>query len=1417
MDKGMKKHILLIAIIVSIAILFVPIYFFVLADDGDDNKFKVNNAKIIEMVDGTDTFDSNDDVGNDSSGSNNRVRTFDSIRYTVEYTLNEKVPQSTSQNIEGRKVLVEVLLPTQYEAVLRYDEENSVKMNETSTDIVTIEDKTYYYGSFEAPVAALGTPSSFNFSLNDINTSDMTNYNVIKPLIFIKEKTDNEVASVKTVSTLPTDITCDRAITVIDPNTHETSTSTSNDCNVTITGKEEYFVNMYVGNKKENQETNTKTIPVGLLIGLRNDPNKGIKGLIIPKDLSFNITNSNPTKLSFNENSERTYKTSISTDDYKINVEGNEMPEINNGDISSSINDGVLTINVNNIKDYLLNQYNDNFYYFSTNYFLTTLEARSAYDYSDITVTLTSSKNNSLNTESTVQIFDSFDYTVGNYLSNIDVFESSLISENSSEALESGKAIINYGGDFTLRTNFAYDSRENSTGDGLTNLTNYIKIDNEIFELHNDTSNNSYKFAANEISSTPSIRLDADEESHNKVYFGFGEWNANYFEATNADGCPTIDFNNKEQLMNLYGGPCLVEKSNVQWAFSPVSEHDITGADITSTNGPLIVKSTFVSYNDQYIKVGSAGSIELYGTIKNDYTKANKAYIVTTNGTALGRDRNDLRYLGYETLTGESLMSNPNNFVKTNYDFDNRVMISNNSNLCSIDRCPVNGTTILVSGIKSTRPSITAHKAIDLSKTESQFYYYPLALKINSNASKNDKKLSYDTIYVDLYLPSYMNVVENYGIQNEKVPSSIDTTNLSSIYYKMNKGTPANEVNYKVYHYIITAETQGLTEDEIINIQQGILSNFVIYVDIDSIATPNAIQPEIFTTVDFKASMNLTNNDGSVTPITFRPISTTADRSNELNNITLYNSSAVITKATANPKHIEKNGSYTFNMLAYNHSASIVENGYVYPTAELYYVLPYNGDLSSELSSKIGTTKYKVNFTSESISAINTSDYKFYYATTGTPANIIADEIKTTSDPSSIWNLWEDPTTPVSNVLAVKVVKQTPFDINTYFGSEQGLSINIEAVGSSDGDVFYNSFHILASKPDNYSCENIINDDGEIDPNYCNEAKQNKINYASSSSVTSIYAREISGFVFEDFDYNGIYTQDESKLKDIPVSLYKIDQIPENYDSTDPTTFVKDTDKLVGATVTGENGNYYFGGLSSGIYYVSYTIDNTRYIVTDLEKKDESIPDSINNNSKGSLLPNTNKAISSLVVFPQDFTGDKISFNNINLGLAIKKEMAISLNKYITEVTVSKNGKVDTYDYSNQNLSQVSITVLNPKDTKIRVKYSFSIENTKYFPGYVGMIIDSMPQDMTFDPNLKENQYWVMYDNLLYYNGLSGKLLLPNEKQYFTLVLDLNLKEAGTYKNIISAKDITLMGEELPVYDFSGLINNSNNTSQGGE
>ncbi len=1402
MNKNLKRTILIVAIIVSVAIVFVPIYFFVLADSGDDNKFSVTNTKIISMIDGTSSFDENDtDAGNDSSGSNKRVRTFDRINYTVAYTLTVKNNDTVSE--DGRNLLVEVLIPTTYSASLDYNE-SSTTMDDRidASNIVNIGGTDYYYGSFSVPTHLLGEQETFDFSLSNINSSDISNYNTIKPLVFIKESTDQDTPSIKD-NTSRSDITCELE-------------NNDNDCNVTLTGKEEYFVNMYSGSKEGN------TVSVGLMLGLRNQGSgKGIKGLIIPSSVNFTITNSDASLLSFDSDSEHPYKRYSAVGDVKITTNGvDELPEVNsgsgNGTISGSINNNVLTISLSDIKDYFVTSASNLVgepYYFSTNYFTVTFANRAEGDYADRTINLTSSVNNNSNTASVLQLRDSYEYILGNYSSSIDVYESNLTTEDLAK-LDYGKANINYGGNFTLKTEFTYNNRTDSLGRELTSLTNYVKIDNSIITLHNNPKNNkSYDFNAVETSSVPSIKIDSNDNNQ-KVYFGFGEWNSDYFElASNApSGCPnSIDSLTKDNLMNLYGGPCIVEKNTLKWAYSPESKNDINGEPIASTKGPLIVKSTYIAYNDNSkIGLSSGGTLELYGYV-NDYSNvpATASKIVTC-ATAYGKDNNDFRYLGDQYNDGEALLKSVHNFEKTAYSFDNKSLITLNNTLCNTQKCPVSGNTILASGIKVTKPTIKAYDVGDLNNPEDKFYTYPLAIKINGSAKKSttDDNVRFDSAYIDIYLPAYMVLEENFGVENEKIPTAIDNTSLENIYMLFGKGTPASNVNYKVYHYTIASGVDGITEEEINNLNRGIINNFTTYYNIDFTSTPNGVNPEIFATIDFKAT-EYVHEDGGIRTVELNSITPNIERTEVLNNITLYNSSAVVTNGSSSPKNIEKNGSYTFNMISYNHSNGMAEDesGYNYPTADLYYVLPYNGDTDN--GSKIGSTKYKVNFTSESINAIaDRNDYKFYYATSGVPANIISDEIKTTSDPSAIWNLWTDPTSPVSNVIAIKVVKQSPFMVDTYFGSSTGLTVNVETVDSNDGNTFYNVFHLLATKPNNYVCE--TNEDDS-----CTEVMKTKANYVSSASLTSIYSREISGFVFEDSDYNGIYTSEESRLKDIPVSLYKIDTLPEGtIDPYNPTTFVNENDKLIGSTVTGENGNYYFGGLTSGYYYVSYTINDEKYVVTGIRKTDSSIPDSSANNSSGALLPDTNKAISELIELPANKT---TKINDMNLGLNVKKEMAISLNKYITEVTVTKNGKVDTYDYSNKNLNQVTISVINPKDTKVRVKYSFVVENTKYYPGYIGMIVDSMPKDMTFNPDIEENKSWVMYDNFVYYNGLSGKLLLPNEKQYFSLVLDLDLKEAGTYRNVVSVRDLTLMGEDLPIYDFAGLNKSSIKNTEGGE
>ena len=50
-----------------------------------------------------------------------------------------------------------------------------------------------------------------------------------------------------------------------------------------------------------------------------------------------------------------------------------------------------------------------------------------------------------------------------------------------------------------------------------------------------------------------------------------------------------------------------------------------------------------------------------------------------------------------------------------------------------------------------------------------------------------------------------------------------------------------------------------------------------------------------------------------------------------------------------------------------------------------------------------------------------------------------------------------------------------------------------------------------------------------------------------------------------------------------------------------------------------------------------------------------------------------------------------------------------------------------SYNYDKQ--TKVKIDVKNLKNTSFRVKYGIEIENTKYFPGTIGSIVETIPKE----------------------------------------------------------------------------------------
>lgn len=74
------------------------------------DKALISSASIVERKTGTDNFDENDEPGNDSSETNNIVRSFDIVKYKIESTMKIKDGE-TITNLQGGYINIEVSLP----------------------------------------------------------------------------------------------------------------------------------------------------------------------------------------------------------------------------------------------------------------------------------------------------------------------------------------------------------------------------------------------------------------------------------------------------------------------------------------------------------------------------------------------------------------------------------------------------------------------------------------------------------------------------------------------------------------------------------------------------------------------------------------------------------------------------------------------------------------------------------------------------------------------------------------------------------------------------------------------------------------------------------------------------------------------------------------------------------------------------------------------------------------------------------------------------------------------------------------------------------------------------------------------------------------------------------------------------------
>ena len=1313
-ERIKKYRVIFILAIVLLASSFI--YFYVSADaDIYDNQITATvNQDSITIIDGTGDFDGDNEAGNDENNANKIVRNFDSIKYEFEYRLGYKSDTTLTEEEQAtptdRTVVVDILVPS----TLNADVATTDEMNALTPTNVTIGGVEYkYYTSEHGQISVSDTKHNMQVIIYNINGKQG---DIISPIIRIRESTDTSVAAISSETNIE--------------NINKISVD-----NVTVSAAERYGIQLYAGNPTKDNLGQTTKLMTGLVVYLPEDGTKGIKGVQVPTDITFNVN-----ALTNLDSSYATIKSGSRIVDYSTEFQTNEavidrLPSAyspNNGDSSilsqTDAGNNTTTFNIKieglSFHDQKATLSNDQqVYYLSSKVFVFENDKAEKVEDEKVDVSYTISTDKT--PSNAINLVDNYKPFVGDYISNIN-FKStkdSLVYE------DQGKAIFNYNEDFYIDNLVKYGIRK---GDKLENgLVHYIKIDNTAFALqkYENTSDDNLDYSLK-------FSIGQNSDPNTEVKYGLGEWNSSYFEmkANHPSYCRDVSSLSKEELMNYYGGPCIQENENVQWVNSIEEAIQANKADKI-----IIFK---LSVLDQFDK-GSQILIGLKAkAVKNTANIGNTFEIVSRGETTY---ENNVYYMS--ELEKVSVANQPDDLYYTKTTYTNSVP-SDDKTTIGQTQLPDNvGNTVLISPFKVNITNIELRDAF--SSNKNTFYSGmtdPIEFEISPYIRKSDYDATFTGATISVYLPVELEIFQDVDDKAYNTQTSGGEVTLN-----VDENGTIVQRRYRVYNYDYSQEDIMFSADS----SSGTIPNLKLHAYIDiSIDDSTTKYYPVYANISakLKPSMSSAEEYTDVAPIEKRQYVT---------NMTLRNTSEINSNGRAMPSRIEENGSYVYNMRSANTSVTS-------SNLALLYILPYSGDNIGDGSEFSGSLSVKLQ------SALP-SGYRAVY-TTDDAKILLMDEINGTS--SVNWKDWSNVTTALSNITAIKIIATNPIPKSGYFVSKDGINLEVTTNGNKEAEKYYNNFYMIE-----YDADICVYDD--ILSTTCTNQKGNQ-SFTSNVTRVSVLDRLISGYVFEDSDYNGL-NQDEPALSDISVELYKLGAT--EFDPKMPVNYISETDELVKDSVTNNDGYYKFEGLSSGNYYVKYIFDCSKYTITEKNKTEDGV-NTITMDSDANMVNGDDETKCYAVSNIQTLNNEKLEANNIDLGLRVRQKFDIKLRKYITNVTVNSATESNSYDYDRQ--SKVKIDIRNLKSAVLRVSYLIEIENTKYFPGIIGNIIENVPEGMTFDPSLQENDGWYEDNGSLYYANLSKTLIMPGEKYYITIVFDLYTETGGDYVNIVAANNLQI-------------------------
>ena len=783
--KNKKKKILIYSLVLIVLLLGSFVIYKVARADEAYNKIKIKAAKLLSIDTGTSDWDFDDGLnydettidgyipGKDSTPTNRIVRSFDSVTYNFDFSISDK---DGVEDYLDRTVNIEVEL-TEEEAKYVTFEKDLMPGERTHVYPVNGVDT---YGNKEASVTlyVLGAPNGMN----------------LNPKFVIKESTDEENG------VFLGKVSSEENYYKFEDDTYTNQSHFQNYLPHVVSSKQaDLKIDTLVPTEGQKATYNGKvgryiTFVSGLYI---NGP---LKGSNMPEgDLSFkaNISHTGSSDLVYNNEWARLYGTSKVGDIDGVIV---DIPYSNNdsGDSQKEVaSPGELTINTaNNGYEVTVKNYNINSKfptvtasngetggkYYIGSYAFTVFSPRvSADGKNDITVNYNSNSFNGKSTSNENYNVSDSNASVNNsyYQSTDHSYESGIYTEDDRKLnSDTNLGSLSKGTSFIYKTIFNYKKTLSDEG-----LKEVIKLNPNAFRV---VSYEDEKEIDIEVKCGDEVCTNISKDDFEIKYVTGTYSKDNYSKQTSYDryneedrdsyssSCSSLDLNSysNDQILNLYGGPCIKANDNVENAYNKITdaktsddkEDKITKVIIQTKQGVVLPDNATVTIKTK-LRVRNVTDITRAYQVASvvstsDYDNVTR-YYYPTSSQVVDQDN----YI-IPTLTSES-----SSIINSNVPYADAIRIANFSS--DMDIKVLNQTT---DGKEKINYNTVDNETIIYSVT-------PIITDNNMNVGADDTwYLGNNSIYLSVTLPENLTYIADKDM-DKYLDSAIVFDNVTELVY----------------------------------------------------------------------------------------------------------------------------------------------------------------------------------------------------------------------------------------------------------------------------------------------------------------------------------------------------------------------------------------------------------------------------------------------------------------------------------------------------------------------------------------------------------------------------------------------------------------------------------------------------------